>query len=81
MSRQNQPLKAAGDVSLTSVMIEPRSPHTDDDVLDLLQKANLSHVARLAPGFISASVPSSLMSALENMANVTVKTRKQLRSE
>lgn len=67
-----------GDLTTLSVMIEPRSPHTDDEILELLHNANLAQVSQLAPGFISAAVPAHLMSKLEDLAMVTVKTLKKL---
>lgn len=65
--------------ALTAVLIEPRAPHTDDDVLKLLQAAGTTQVSQLAPGFISAALPAELLARVSEIADVTVKTRKQLR--
>lgn len=68
----------SGDFATVSVMIEPRSPHTDDEILALLQNANLAQVTQLAPGFISAAVPAHLLTTLKDMAMVTVKALKKI---
>lgn len=72
----SRPSGGSGSSKSIAVVIEPRAPHTDGEILELLHNENVVHT-QLAPGYISATVPTALLPRLETMAEVTAKARKK----
>jgi len=64
---------------LIPVTLEPIEDRTDAEVLEWLRQSNVSDAEVLAPRFISATVPKSLLPAAADMARVSQKIRKQKR--
>ena len=71
-------LSGSADDQETAAMLEPRPGYSDDDVLSSLQESGASEVELLAPGFISAQIKPRTLRALEAVAYVHPKRRKQL---
>jgi len=65
---------------LISALVEPLPGHSDDEVIDALQRAGAKDVALLSPGFISAIVGAVSIPLLERVASVHPKRQSQMRS-
>ena len=72
---------SAHDQGEISVIVEPRSGHTDEEVASALKEAGASSVDVLCPGFISASATAACLSRIKSIASVHRKTTKQLHAE
>jgi hypothetical protein len=62
----------------TPALLEPRPGYSDDDVISSLEESGASEVELLAPGFISAQIKPRSLRALEVVAFVHPKRRKQM---
>ena len=65
---------------LTLAIVEPKTPYTDDEVMEFLKNSNASEFFQIAPGFISAKIPVNLVPKIKNMATVTEKSIKSIKS-
>jgi hypothetical protein len=61
------------------VTVEPRAGHTDDEIVTRLGNAGVTEISVLAPGFISAYANTETLQCIEDIADVSVKHRKQTR--
>jgi hypothetical protein len=62
------------------VTVEPRAGHSDAEIVNTLREAGAEDVEVLAPGFVSAHTDTATLGLLDEIADVHVKARKQMRS-
>jgi len=77
--RSSRQEPTGGDDELVAVTVEPKEGRSDREITVALRRAGASEVEALAPGFISAIVPSSRIDQLRLMAEVHPKVRKKMR--
>jgi len=61
-----------------SVTLEPKTGYSDRDVLSALKTVRAKEVHQLAPGFLSALIPSDGVEKLHLVAEVHPKVLKQM---
>ena len=62
---------------LIPIMAEPRKGHTDDEVVDTLQRIGATDIKILAEGFISAKLSKNKFHDMECIAHVHIKPTHQ----
>ena len=63
------------------VTVEPRPGRSDEEVAKRLRDVGAGDITIMAPGFISAAVRRKSLDALELVAYIHLKARKQPRTE
>ena len=66
---------------LVPVMVEPHPGRSDDEVAKRLRDVGAGDITIMAPGFISAAVHRKSLDAIELVAYIHPKARKQPRTE
>jgi hypothetical protein len=80
MPREKQPtIDEDPDTGRTSVLIEPASDIEASQVRKEIASAGGTQVEEVAPGFISAEVPTTKIEVLKRLGRVNIVPRKRLR--
>jgi hypothetical protein len=63
-----------------AVILEPLPGHEDEEIVASLEEAGVNDITILAPGYISAHAMPEALKAVEEIADIHVKPRKQPRA-